>query len=171
MTLVDPATGWFEITEIPDKTSARISQIFNSTWLVRYPRPRKVIFWQFGQSQPMRQAKLDYNELISGNKLQRKTVSFCRVDKGTVEAAVEFILSPENIVTHLYGVKDVSLSKSETIRLPRLQRTKSRQQIIQKYNEYVYQNSSVGLLKNLHYILCWTWLPQVTWKCFAQLIM
>ena len=44
MTFVDPATGWFEITEIPDKTSARISQIFNSTWLARYPRPRKVIF-------------------------------------------------------------------------------------------------------------------------------
>ena len=44
MTFVDPATGWFEIAEIPDKTSARISQIFNSTWLARYPRPRKVIF-------------------------------------------------------------------------------------------------------------------------------
>ena len=43
-TFVDPATGWFEITEIPDKTSARISQILNSTWLARYPRPRKVIF-------------------------------------------------------------------------------------------------------------------------------
>ena len=44
MTFVDPATGWFEIAEIPDKTSARISQIFNNTWLSRYPRPRKVIF-------------------------------------------------------------------------------------------------------------------------------
>ena len=44
MTFVDPATGWFEITEIPEKSSARISHIFNSTWLARYPRPRKVIF-------------------------------------------------------------------------------------------------------------------------------
>ena len=31
MTFVDPATGWFEIAEITDKTSARISQIFNNT--------------------------------------------------------------------------------------------------------------------------------------------
>ena len=31
MTFIDPATGWFEITGIPDKISARISQIFNST--------------------------------------------------------------------------------------------------------------------------------------------
>ena len=44
MTFIDPATGWFEITEIPDKSSARISQIFNSTWLARYPRPQKIIF-------------------------------------------------------------------------------------------------------------------------------
>ena len=31
ITFVDPATGWFEIAEITDKTSARISQIFNNT--------------------------------------------------------------------------------------------------------------------------------------------
>ena len=47
---VDPATGWFEIVQVPnyypekdnqktfDKTSARISQ------LARYPRPREVIY-------------------------------------------------------------------------------------------------------------------------------
>ena len=44
MTFIDPATGWFEVTEIPEKNSARISQIFNNTWLSRYPRPQKVIF-------------------------------------------------------------------------------------------------------------------------------
>ena len=45
MTFVDPATGWFEIAEITDKTNARFSLIFNNTsWLSRYPRPRKVIF-------------------------------------------------------------------------------------------------------------------------------
>ena len=44
MTFVDPATGRFEIAEIPDKTSARISQIFNNTWLSHYPRLRKIIF-------------------------------------------------------------------------------------------------------------------------------
>ena len=59
MTMIDPATGWFEIAEVPafdiedvkrgnheliDKTSARISQVFNQIWLSRYPRPRKVVF-------------------------------------------------------------------------------------------------------------------------------
>jgi transposase InsO family protein len=60
MTIVDPATGWFEIVEIPhyiikdikkgtthntvDKSSARISRLFNQTWLSRYPRPKEVVF-------------------------------------------------------------------------------------------------------------------------------
>jgi len=60
MTFLDPVTGWFEIAEVPqylikdinteefrlniDKSSARISQIFNNVWLSRYPQPQKVIF-------------------------------------------------------------------------------------------------------------------------------
>ena len=58
MTMIDPATGWFEIVNIPtfdlkevalvndeyiDKSSDRVSQMFNNTWLWRYPRPRKVV--------------------------------------------------------------------------------------------------------------------------------
>jgi hypothetical protein len=44
MAFVDPATGWFEIVEVPDKSSARIFQLFNITWLCRYPWPSKVRF-------------------------------------------------------------------------------------------------------------------------------
>ena len=59
MTIIGPTTGWFDIVEIPtfelgkvalinyeyiDKSSARVSQMFNNTWLCRYPRPRKVVF-------------------------------------------------------------------------------------------------------------------------------
>ena len=44
MTFVYQATSWFEIAEITDKTSARISQIFNNTWLSHHPRPQKNIF-------------------------------------------------------------------------------------------------------------------------------
>ena len=65
MTMIDPCTGWFEIVEVPnyivesvkdikdkssdsqefiDKSSARISRLFDQTWLSRYPRPSKVIF-------------------------------------------------------------------------------------------------------------------------------
>ena len=59
MTMVDPVTGWFEITEVPyysiedakrdenqcvDKSSARISQLFEQAWLGRYSRSKQVMF-------------------------------------------------------------------------------------------------------------------------------
>ena len=44
MTFIDPATGWFEISEIREKTSTELSQVLDSTWLSRYPRPESIIF-------------------------------------------------------------------------------------------------------------------------------
>ena len=59
MTVIDLATGWFEILELPtydldkvtvvndeyiDKSSNRVIQLFNSTWLSRYLRPPKFVF-------------------------------------------------------------------------------------------------------------------------------
>ena len=59
MTMIYPATGWFKMVEIPmfdleeveigndeyiDKSSARVSQLSNNTWICRYPRLRKVVF-------------------------------------------------------------------------------------------------------------------------------
>ena len=41
--MIDPATGWFEITEIPNKQSDTISNIIEQTWMCRYPWPQKVI--------------------------------------------------------------------------------------------------------------------------------
>ena len=60
MTIIDPATGWFEITKVPtydlkkvtvsndefvDKSSTRFRQLFNNIWLIRYPHPCKVMFY------------------------------------------------------------------------------------------------------------------------------
>ena len=59
MMMIDPATGWFNIVETPmynidevmggdyeyiDKSSSRVNQLFNKTWLCIYPRPRKFVF-------------------------------------------------------------------------------------------------------------------------------
>ena len=60
MTILDPVTRWFELVEVPnyiiqdlknkttkeniDKSSARISRLFDQVWLSRYPRPKEVIF-------------------------------------------------------------------------------------------------------------------------------
>ena len=43
MTMIDPATGWFEMVEIPNKQADTISNILEQTWMCRYPWPQKVI--------------------------------------------------------------------------------------------------------------------------------
>ena len=37
ITCIDPSTGWFELVEVPsiDKSSARVLQLVNQTWLCR----------------------------------------------------------------------------------------------------------------------------------------
>ena len=44
VTMIDPATGWFEIKEIPNKRADTIANLVEQTWLVRYPWPQKIIY-------------------------------------------------------------------------------------------------------------------------------
>ena len=59
MTMIERATGWFEISKGPtydldevtgandeyiDKSSSRVSQLFNNTRISRDPRSHKVVF-------------------------------------------------------------------------------------------------------------------------------
>ena len=53
LTMIDPATGWFEVKAITDKTAATIMDHFNNEWLCRYPRPQKIIFDNGGEFKQM----------------------------------------------------------------------------------------------------------------------
>ena len=63
LTMIDPATSWFEIVELPnrnveyvrddgkevvevkiDKTSNTIARLFNKSWLSRYPRANSIVY-------------------------------------------------------------------------------------------------------------------------------
>jgi hypothetical protein len=66
LTMIDPASSWFKIAELPvikqtrrqtvngkellkadeifDKTSERIAELVNETWLCRYPRCRHLMY-------------------------------------------------------------------------------------------------------------------------------
>ena len=62
LTMIDPATSWFEIVELPttevqvvregkevvevilDKSSSCIARLFNKSWLSRYPRANNIIY-------------------------------------------------------------------------------------------------------------------------------
>ena len=45
MTMVDPVTGWFELSQLKGKPDAFVCmQCFDSAWLACYPGPREVRF-------------------------------------------------------------------------------------------------------------------------------
>ena len=40
--MIDPATGWFEVKDIPEQSSDACSKAFDDTWLCRYPPPQYI---------------------------------------------------------------------------------------------------------------------------------
>ena len=44
LTMIDPATGWFEIIEYKDKTPNTIANLVEQEWLTRYPNPDIITF-------------------------------------------------------------------------------------------------------------------------------
>ncbi len=44
LTCIDPATGWFEVVELPNKKVRTVIDAFNNAWLTRYPYPKFIRF-------------------------------------------------------------------------------------------------------------------------------
>jgi transposase InsO family protein len=40
--MIDPATGWFEMQQIKNKTAAEVADICEKTWFTRYPLPQRI---------------------------------------------------------------------------------------------------------------------------------
>jgi hypothetical protein len=49
LTMIDPATGWFEIDKATNKSATSIQDLFHNTWLARYPRPQFIVFDNGGE--------------------------------------------------------------------------------------------------------------------------
>ena len=87
LTMIDPATGWFEIIELPnadvtyvrqkeeitdviiDKSSATVSRLFNKAWLSRYPRAKYIIYDNGSEF------KLHFERLCDSFTIKRKPTS------------------------------------------------------------------------------------------------
>ena len=46
VTMINPATGWFEIVEYDNKRAAKIVDLVEQMWLARYPRPSIIMYDQ-----------------------------------------------------------------------------------------------------------------------------
>lgn len=49
LTMIDPATGWFEIKDVVSATAGEIQVAFDDVWLARYPRPQYLGFDNGGE--------------------------------------------------------------------------------------------------------------------------
>ena len=43
LTMIDPATSWFKIAQISDRSSMEAANELELTWLTRYPLPTEVV--------------------------------------------------------------------------------------------------------------------------------
>ena len=46
VTMIDPGTGWFEITQYDNKRATSITNLVENTWLTIYPRPMEIAYYQ-----------------------------------------------------------------------------------------------------------------------------
>ena len=44
--MIDPVTGWFEVTQYNYKREKSITNLVETTWLSRYPIPMEIMYYQ-----------------------------------------------------------------------------------------------------------------------------
>ena len=80
LTMIDPATGWFEIKELPERTANMVAKQFDDCWLSRYPRPRVVGFDNGGENKGL------FDVLMNNYGMKRKpTTKYNPQSNGIVE--------------------------------------------------------------------------------------
>ena len=102
--MIDPATGWFEMVELPvieifktygddaktaetfDKTSLQIAKLVNKLWFSRYPRPRYVIHYNGSEF------KLHFQYLCKSYGLKRKPIMIKNPQANTILERVHGVI-------------------------------------------------------------------------------
>ena len=105
LTMIDPATGWFEIVELPiaevsyvrkgeevveviiDKSSKCIARLFNKTWLSRYPKAMSIIYDNGSEF------KLYFEQLCESYSLKRKPTTVKNPQANAILERMHAVLS------------------------------------------------------------------------------
>ena len=88
--MIDPVTGWFKITQYDDKRVISITNLVETTWLVRYPRPTEITYDQgsefigheFRKSLIEEEYLILANLSISGNPTSNDILEWIHADLG-----------------------------------------------------------------------------------------
>jgi cleavage and polyadenylation specificity factor subunit 1 len=80
LTMIDPATGWFEIKELKRRTAEATADAFDDAWLSRYPRPKYIGFDNGGENKGV------FREMTENYGLtQKPTTNYNPQSNGVVE--------------------------------------------------------------------------------------
>ena len=105
LTMIDPATGWFKIVELPnvdviyvrkgevieeiiiDKSSSCIARLFNRTWLSRYPKAQSIVYDNGSEF------KLFFEQLCESYSLKRKPTTVKNPQANAILERMHAVLS------------------------------------------------------------------------------
>ena len=80
LTMIDPATGWFEVKEIAERSAECVAKSFDDSWLSRYPRPQYIGFDNGGENKGL------FKEMTSNYGMKRRpTTKYNPQSNGIVE--------------------------------------------------------------------------------------
>ena len=104
MTMIDPATSWFEIACMESKSSDEAQRIFDSTWLARYPRPKEVGFDNGGEFKQL------FSELCENMGIKQKPTTDYNPQSNAVIERIHQVLGNQ---LRSFGLEDRPLTKEE----------------------------------------------------------
>jgi hypothetical protein len=120
LTMIDPATGWFEVIELPctevqyvrkgkeiveviiDKSSACISKLFNKQWLSRYPRPMYIVYDNGSEF------KLHFRDLCDSYNIKRRPTTVKNPQANAILERVHGVFADMLRTSDLEGSDDLS---------------------------------------------------------------
>ena len=123
LTMIDPASGWFEIVELPiheipkkkskkkgkpekteyfDKTSAQISRLVNKSWFSRYPRCQQIIYDNGSEF------KLHFEDLCETYGIKRKPTT---IKNPQANAILERV---HQVVTSMLRTSEIDMAETLT---------------------------------------------------------
>jgi Integrase zinc binding domain len=100
LTMIDPATGWFEIVQANSKLATSIQDLSHNTWMARYPCPQFIVFDNGGKfKREFKQMCENYGikaKLTTSHNPQANTI-IERVHKVVNNMLTSFDLEKENL--------------------------------------------------------------------------
>jgi Integrase core domain len=105
LTMIDPATGWFEIVQANSKTATSIQDLLHNTWLLRYPRPQLIVFDNGGK------VKREFKQMCEKYGIKAKPTI---VHNHQANAIIEQVHKVVNSMLRLFDLEQENLEEDNS---------------------------------------------------------